>query len=106
MKYRLAFLLSAILLICIITVASAVDPNSASGTKQTAAVMKAYLFQSKVRYFRKHHGALAASAMRVVFATSILGRRVAHSVRGRAEASALWAEVWSHFVKETRPASQ
>ncbi|MBI5302402.1 MAG: glycosyltransferase family 2 protein [Chloroflexi bacterium] len=66
-------------------------------TKQVAAPMKAELFRSKVRYFRKHHGALAARALDLIFSASILSRRIVARARGRAEASTLWADAWTHY---------
>lgn len=75
-------------------------------TRQMPAAMKAELFRSKVRYFRKHRGALAANVMHLMFGASIWGRRVAHTLRGRKEASALWTEAWTHFIKARRQESQ
>lgn len=71
-------------------------------TKQTAAVMKAQLYLSKVRYFRKHHGTLAAKVMRMIFGASILGRRIVHHVLGRNHASELWTQAWSYYTNPAR----
>jgi hypothetical protein len=71
-------------------------------TKQTAAVMKAQLFRSKVRYFQKHHGTVTANVMYMMFGASILGRRLVYRVLGRNRASELWTQAWSYYTNSTR----
>lgn len=71
-------------------------------TKQIAAAMKAQLYLSKVRYFRKHYGALKANVIRMIFGASILGRRLAYRVWGRPHDSALWTQAWSYYTNPTR----
>jgi N-acetylglucosaminyl-diphospho-decaprenol L-rhamnosyltransferase len=68
--------------------------------QQIPAPMKAELFRSKVKYFRKHRGRLAAAFMHSVFALSILARRAAYRLRGRKQTVGLWTDVWSYFVRK------
>lgn len=67
-------------------------------TKQTAGAMKAHLFRSKVRYFEKHHGAVAARTLDTILGTSILTRRGVYRLRGDTVQSDLWSDVWTHYT--------
>jgi N-acetylglucosaminyl-diphospho-decaprenol L-rhamnosyltransferase len=72
-------------------------------TKQSEAIMKAYLFHSKVRYFGKHHGVWRARVMQGIFGASILARRLMYHGLGHQRASHLWTEAWvrySHLSKQ------
>jgi N-acetylglucosaminyl-diphospho-decaprenol L-rhamnosyltransferase len=72
-------------------------------SQQIPAPMKAELFRSKTKYFRKHHGRVVALFMYFIFAASILGRRLMYRVRGRKQIADIWAEVWKYFInKEQR----
>lgn len=66
-------------------------------TKQIQAKMKAYLFHSKVRYFRKHHGALSARLLHQIFRASILVRQWVYRCLGRPHASRLWQEAGHYY---------
>ena len=50
-------------------------------TGQAPAAMKAELFRSKLRYFRKQHGAMAAQWLRLGFSASILARLFYYRLR-------------------------
>jgi GT2 family glycosyltransferase len=72
-------------------------------TRQMSATMKAQLFLSKLRYFRKHRGRAAAAFLNVMFGASILSKRWVYYLYGKTEMSNLWVETWTHFgLKEPR----
>jgi N-acetylglucosaminyl-diphospho-decaprenol L-rhamnosyltransferase len=66
-------------------------------SKQIPAPMKAELFRSKVKFFRKHQGAGAAALMEFVFAASIFTRQWMYRLRGNAEKVAIWTEASEYF---------
>src|SRR2546428_5642058 len=59
--------------------------------------MKAELFRSKLRYFRKQYGTLSAQWLRLVFSTSILAKLGFYRLRRRRAQVALWKDTWTHF---------
>ena len=71
-------------------------------SQQIPAPMKAELFRSKVKYFRKHHGLGVSLLMFLIFATSILARRLLYRLQGQTQRSNVWAEVWKYFVNQER----
>ena len=74
-------------------------------TQQNRALMKAELFRSKVRYFRKHHGAAAAGWMIMVFSTSIWAKWLAYYLLGKSDVSKSWAETWSYLIHARQEAT-
>lgn len=60
--------------------------------------MKAELFRSKVRYFEKHRGHVAALLLRAIFALSILTKRWFYLLAGRQAQSRIWANTWSRYA--------
>ena len=66
-------------------------------TRQVSGAMKAELFRSKTRYFRKHHGAWAAMLLEVVFSLSVLGRIAVNRLRGCAAGERAWREAWQRL---------
>jgi GT2 family glycosyltransferase len=67
-------------------------------SRQVAALTKAELFHSKVKYFRKHHSRWGALILSWIFGASILGRRWLYRQQGDVLSANLWAEVWKYFV--------
>ena len=67
-------------------------------SQRVAAPMKAELFLSKIKYFRKHHGPGAAALLQMMFAASIWCKRWVYRALGRSAVSAVWAETWAYFV--------
>lgn len=63
-------------------------------TRQASGAMKAELFRSKVRYFRKHHGPVQAAILSAVFGASVLGRIAAHRLRADRSSEQTWLEAW------------
>ena len=66
-------------------------------SQQIPAPMKAELFRSKVKYFRKNHGSAAAVFMESVFAASILTRCLMYRLRGGKQSFTMWVEAWQYF---------
>ena len=67
-------------------------------TKQVPAAMKAQLLRSKVKYFYKHHGAAAAWLLKLIFLSSIYGKKWAYGLLGEREKSRLWSESLRYFA--------
>ena len=59
--------------------------------QQMAARMKAELFKSKVKFFRKHYGGVNAALLQGVLLASVLVKQLAYLIMGRGAKSALWA---------------
>jgi GT2 family glycosyltransferase len=74
-------------------------------TRQISGAMKAELFRSKVRYFRKHHGSAAALVLEVVFGVSVLARIAVFRMRSAPERERVWIAAWKRWrnVEKTRP---
>lgn len=66
-------------------------------SRQIPAPMKAELFRSKVKYFRKNHNSLVAAFMQLVFAASILTRCLMYHLRGSKQSSTMWTQAWQYF---------
>ncbi len=66
-------------------------------TRQISGAMKAELFRSKARYFRTHHGRLAAGVLGAVFGLSMLARMLLYRWRGKGESERVWAAAWRHW---------
>lgn len=71
-------------------------------TRQVSGAMKAELFRSKVRYFRKHHGRAAAALLSVVFGASVLGRIAAHRLRRDMSNEQTWRDAWGCWRRPQR----
>jgi hypothetical protein len=66
-------------------------------TRQRRAEMFLRLYESKVIFFRKHHGRAAAFAYKLILALAALPRIVAGRLRARAAGSAL-QDLTSHYL--------
>jgi GT2 family glycosyltransferase len=71
---------------------------SHQSTDRVPAQMKAELFRSKMKYFEKHHGAVSAALLRLIFASSILAKRWYYYFVGKRAQSELWARTWCYFT--------
>lgn len=67
-------------------------------TKQVPAEMKAQLFRSKVKYFRKHHGEIPAGIVKRIFLSSVFARKWIYRIVGQRQKSMLWADSMRHFA--------
>lgn len=69
-------------------------------SQQIPAPMKAELFRSKIKYFRKHYGLLVSVLMYLIFAASILVRQFVYRLRGRKQLADIWVEAWKYFIHQ------
>ena len=74
-------------------------------TRQVSGAMKAELFRSKVRYFRKHHGRAPAAFLSAVFGASVLGRVAAHRLRADKSSEQTWLDAWRCWRRPQRASS-
>ena len=68
------------------------------------APMKAELFRNKVKYFRKHHGLLAAQVLDLIFDASIFTKRMLYQAggnKGRGDLSERDLEILSPITAGT-----
>lgn len=74
-------------------------------TRQTLALMKAELFRSKTKYFRKHHGAMAATLVHLNFTASMIGKQYLYAMFGQPQQSKLWSETLRHYKRRDSSSS-